>query len=118
MLGYCGINCDNCRAYQGTVKGDLDLLQQAAGSYWGGAYSASDWVCLGCQPPDQPFLAKYCANCRFRTCAASKGITSCAACPGYEGCTPLHEFIKGEGEVLTRTMALLRQRFQERQARG
>jgi hypothetical protein len=116
MLGYCGINCDKCPAYQGTVTGDMALLKQAAGSFWGGEYSAKDWVCLGCQPVDQPFLAKYCANCRFRACAAGKGIASCAACPDYEGCTPLQEFIRGEGEALIQTMALLRQRFLDHQA--
>lgn len=116
MLGYCGINCDKCRAFQGTVTGDVALLEQAAGAFWGGAFSAKDWVCLGCQPPNQPFLAKYCAGCGVRACAIEKGIVSCAACPSYDGCTRLSEFLKGEGDALNRTMTLLRQRFVDGQA--
>ena len=76
MLGYCGINCDNCRAYKGTVSGDLSLLQAAAGSFWNGAYQAKDWACLGCQPANQPFIAKYCAECGIRKCAVENQLRS------------------------------------------
>lgn len=114
MIGYCGIDCANCRAYKGTVSGDMALLEQAAGSFWSGAYSAKDWVCLGCKPADQPFLAKFCAGCKIRSCAIGRGLASCAACSDFEGCTQLHEFIKGESEALVRTMTLLRERFLDR----
>lgn len=114
VLGYCGINCDNCSAYRGTVTNDLSLLEKAAGSYWNGAYSAKDWVCLGCLPADQPFLAKYCAECKIRACAIGKGVPNCAACDEFEGCAQLHKFIKGESEGLSGTMRLLRERFLER----
>lgn len=114
MLGYCGINCDNCRAYKGTVAGDMALLEQAAGSFWEGAFSAKDWVCLGCRPADQPFLAKFCAGCTIRACAVERGLANCAACPDYEGCSRLHDFLRGESKELIQTMALLRERFLDR----
>lgn len=111
MLGYCGIDCDACTAYKGTVTTDMSLLEKAAGSYWNGAYNAAEWVCLGCTPADQPFLAKYCAKCRIRDCAIAKGVPNCAACNSYETCATLKDFIQGESEALSQRMDLLRKRF-------
>ncbi len=116
MLGYCGICCDNCLGYRGTTTGDRSLLQKLADRLWDGAYTAEDWVCLGCQPADQPILSRYCSTCAIRRCASGKNLPNCAACPAFEGCTLLHEFITKEGEEVVRTMALLRQRFLAQQA--
>ena len=111
MLGYCGIHCDECAAYKGTVNTDVGLLEKAAGSYWGGAYSTQEWVCLGCTPADQPFLAKFCATCKIRDCAIEKKVQNCAACNTYESCQMLKDFIKGENEALCKRMEWLRGRF-------
>ncbi len=118
MLGYCGINCLECRAYKGTVTGDEDLLKAAAGAYWDGAFGAREWVCLGCGPQGQGILAKYCQTCKIRLCAESKGVQNCAACADYDGCARIRDFIKGESESLVRTMTWLRERHQaaEKQA--
>jgi len=116
MLGYCGINCDDCTAYKGTVATDLALLQKGAESYWNGAYSAQEWVCLGCTPADQGFLAKYCATCKIRLCAIEKGVQNCAACPEYETCQPLKEFVQGESQALAQRLAWLRARFKSLQS--
>jgi len=114
MLGYCGINCEACGAYQGTINSDMALLEQVAGKFWNGAYSAKDWVCLGCTPADQPFIAKFCAKCELRTCAIGRNLINCAACTDYENCAKLHDFIKGESEEIILRMNLLHERFFER----
>jgi hypothetical protein len=111
MLGYCGINCDECTAYKGTVNTRIDLLEKAAGDYWNGAYSAQEWVCLGCTPSDQKFLAKYCATCKIRDCAIDRGVQNCAECSDYESCEMLKQFIAGESEALAQRMDWLRGRF-------
>lgn len=116
MLGYCGINCDICPAYRGTVNSDVSLLEKAAGSFWSGAYSAKEWVCLGCQPADQPFLAKFCAKCKIRVCATGRKVQNCAACTDFENCSQLHEFIEGESEEIVWRMMLLRERFLDSQS--
>lgn len=108
MLGYCGINCDNCRAYKGTVSGDWSLLEAAAKSFGG---EAKDWVCLGCLPADQQFIAKSCGECKIRNCAIGKGLQSCAACDDYEGCEQLHKFIGDDTSAWATTMKMLRQRY-------
>ncbi len=113
MLGYCGIHCDGCLGYRGTTAGDPALLEQLASRT---GQAAKDWVCLGCQPADQPFLATFCAGCKIRACAIERGVPNCAACQGYEGCAQLHDFIRAESDEVVRTMALLRERFLARQA--
>ena len=117
MLGYCGINCDECAAYKGTVNTDVGLLEKAAGSYWDGAYSVQEWVCLGCSPADQGFLAKFCATCKIRDCAIDKKVQNCAACDTYESCRMLKDFINGENEALCKRMEWLRGRFLALQTR-
>lgn len=112
MLGYCGIDCDACLAYRGTVTSDSELLERAAGDFWHGAYSAKDWVCLGCTPADQGFLAAFCAKCGIRACAIDKGVQNCAACDDCESCDQLRDFIAGEeSEPLALRMTWLRERF-------
>jgi len=117
MIGYCGINCHNCPAYKGTVNSDMSLLEKAARSFWNGAYSAKDWVCLGCQPADQPFLAKFCAKCDIRICAIKRKVQNCAACTEFENCSKLHDFIRSESEELVWRMKVLRERFLDRQSK-
>ena len=116
MLGYCGINCHDCSAYKGTVNSDMSLLEKTAGKFWNGAYSAKDWVCLGCKPADQPFLAKFCAECEIRVCAIGRKLQNCAACTDFDNCSKLHDFIKGESEELVWRMRSLRERFLDTQS--
>lgn len=114
MLAYCGIHCDQCLAYRGIVKTDPALLEEAARTYQQGAFTAEEWVCLGCLPADQAFLARSCAGCRVRACAVEKGVQNCAACAGFEGCTLLQGLMQGLDEAVCQRMQLLRRRFLER----
>jgi hypothetical protein len=114
MLGYCGINCDQCPGYRGTVNTDQALLEEAARTYQQGAYTAEEWVCLGCLPADQAILARSCAECRVRACAVARGVQNCAACAEFEECPLLRDLLQEEGEAVRRRMQLLRQRFLER----
>ncbi len=110
MLGYCGIDCAECMAYKGTVSTDAALLEKAAAKYQNGAYAVQEWVCLGCTPADQPFLAKYCAGCEIRVCAIAKHVPNCAACADYDSCQQIKDFMEG-GELAQR-MDWLHARFQ------
>ncbi|MCG8501158.1 MAG: DUF3795 domain-containing protein [Firmicutes bacterium] len=116
MLGYCGINCHNCKAYKGTVHADLDLLESASESYWNRKYKHEDWVCLGCTPANQKFIAKHCRECVVRKCAVGKKVQNCAECDKYENCGTIQNFIKDdhiniEANELLIKMNLLRKRF-------
>lgn len=111
MLGYCGINCAKCPAYRGTVSSDFSLLEQSAAG--GEGYSPLEWVCLGCKPADQPFIAKYCGLCSIRACAIEKEHSNCAACNDFEQCSRLQDFLQYISEKLVLRMQWLRQCFLE-----
>lgn len=121
MLGYCGINCHECKAYKGTVTTDLTLLKKAGQSFCHGKYQPEDWVCLGCTPENQKFIAKYCRECVIRKCAVENQVENCAACHQYENCDKILDFIHDnsnevpeKNELLIR-MNLLRKRFLDSQ---
>jgi len=111
MLGYCGINCDTCPAYRGTITTDRELLEKAMADYGKEGQTIEDWVCLGCTPGDQGFLATYCAECAIRACAVERGVQNCAACEDYDGCEKMRAFLETEPESLATRMAWLRSRF-------
>ncbi|MDQ7793274.1 MAG: DUF3795 domain-containing protein [bacterium] len=110
MLGYCGIDCGECRARKATVRGDIELLKQVAARFSGGG-EPEEWVCLGCGSSDPRFLAAYCYTCKVRVCAEGKGVLNCAACDGFETCSNLHDFIGKESPELPAKMRLLRKAY-------
>ncbi len=110
MFSYCGIQCDLCPAYQGTVTGDYALLEKAASTFGDGAYTPEEWICLGCTPGENPILARPCADCPIRRCAIARGVYNCAACADYDGCPHLRAFFADQPEE-ARKMARLRARF-------
>lgn len=118
MIGYCGINCLECTAFQGTVKGDEERLKRVATVYGKGAYQRHEWVCLGCGPHNHHFLAKYCYECRIRLCATERAIQNCAACDEFEQCAKVQDFIKAESPELVRTMGWLRGSYLARKGQG
>lgn len=111
MLGYCGIDCNTCPAYQGTVNTQVELLEKAVAEYGPKKTSATDWICLGCTPDDQQILATYCASCDIRGCAVEKGVQNCAVCGEYESCERIKGFLEGDGKSVRQRMTWLHQRF-------
>lgn len=111
-LAYCGINCRDCPAYQGTVAGDPELLAKAATTYGGPDGRPEEWVCLGCGPHNRDILSQYCSGCAIRLCAEDREVSSCAVCGEFEGCVKLRDFIQPEKDTpLARKMGLLRRRY-------
>jgi hypothetical protein len=111
MVGYCGIDCLGCTAYLSTVKGDEKGLEQVAARFGHGTGQPQDWVCLGCGPHNQHFLATYCNTCKIRLCATGKGVSNCAECETFEQCAALQEFLSTESDALKRTMDWLRRSY-------
>ncbi len=116
MLAYCGINCEDCPAYQGTVGSKIELLEKASKAFSNGTVGAEDWVCLGCTPADQAFLAKPCAACKMRACTIAKGVQNCAACGDFESCERIQGVLEPWG--LAERMGWLRKRFTASQTGG
>lgn len=118
MVGFCGINCLECAAYKATLSADEKGLQEVAAKFGKGVLKPLDWVCLGCSPQNQHLLATYCHSCAIRRCAMAKGVTNCAECESFEGCTTLQEFLTTESETLGRTMGWLRASYLAHQSRA
>ena len=118
MLGYCGINCDECSAYKATVTTDEKLMQHVQETFGDGKGTYKDWVCLGCLHPEPALIAKYCAACEIRGCAVEHGVVNCAACPEYDDCEKLQSFIEEEDKAVALRMRWLRDAFLTRTQPG
>ena len=110
MLGFCGINCETCPAYRGTVTTDRSLLEKAAAEYGGAEQTFKDWICLGCTPANQGFLATYCAACAIRKCAIERKVQNCAACDDFESCTKIRSFLDTNPVGVAERMTWLHER--------
>ena len=98
MIAHCGINCDECPSYKGTIAGDESLLVEMNEKYGDVQSDAIDFVCLGCKYPDLKLIATDCARCAIRACAQAKGVDFCATCDEYETCDTVKP-CRGDGTL-------------------
>ena len=111
MIAYCGINCDECPSYIGTITGDETLLIQMNEEFGDGKTDAIDFVCLGCKYTDLRLIATDCARCGIRACALAKGIDFCATCTEYETCDTVSPY-RGDGtSIRDKRNAFIRAKF-------
>jgi hypothetical protein len=96
MIAYCGIHCDECPSYQGTITGDESLLVKMNEAFGNGKTDAIDFVCLGCKYSDINLIATDCARCAIRLCAQAKGKDFCATCVEFETCPSMAPY-RGDG---------------------
>jgi len=96
MLAHCGIHCDECPSFLGTLQGDETLLVQMNNEYGDGKTDAIDFVCLGCKYSDVKLIATDCARCAIRLCAMDRGVDFCATCAEFEVCDTVKPY-RGDG---------------------
>jgi hypothetical protein len=96
MIAYCGINCEECSSYKGTITGDESLLIQMNRDYGSRNTDTIDFVCLGCKYSDLKLIATDCSQCKIRACALERGIDFCATCAEYETCKTVEPY-RGDG---------------------
>lgn len=94
MIGYCGLDCDQCGAFIATKNND-DALRVKVAEEWARLYDApikpEHINCTGCQSAG--VKTYYCdALCEIRKCAAEKTVDTCADCSDYP-CFVLDEFL-------------------------
>ena len=92
-LGFCGIDCTVCPAYQATIRNDAAMRANTAAEWtkmFGNDFEVEDIVCYGCQEREKPVFG-YCDKCRVRLCALERGVLTCAECSDYV-CEKLAEF--------------------------
>ena len=85
IVGYCGIVCSDCPVLIATKNDDNDERKKVATLFtkqYGREYKPEDINCDGCIA-NGPRLFRYCANCKWRTCAREKNLENCAHCDDY-----------------------------------
>lgn len=69
ILGYCGLYCGGCGAYQATAAGGG--IEYEPGSVT---------TCCGCNSSE---LSLWCADCEIKTCARETGVRYCLECEEF-----------------------------------
>ncbi len=85
MIGYCGLDCDQCEAFIATRNND-DALRVKVAAEWAKQYGApikpEHINCTGCKSAG--VKTYYCDQlCEIRKCATRRAIGTCAECPDY-----------------------------------
>jgi hypothetical protein len=85
MIGYCGIDCDQCEAFIATKNND-DALRVKVAEKWARLENApilpEHINCTGCL--SNGVKTYYCDQlCEIRKCASKKSISSCSECSDY-----------------------------------
>ncbi len=96
MLGYCGLNCEECPVFIATANNDNSLREKTAVE-WSKLYAnflpkplePSDMTCRGCHSKNN-FLG--CTSCPIRKCSSEKSFGTCADCDKYDSCGMLNGF--------------------------
>lgn len=96
MIAHCGINCDECPSYKGTISGDEARLAKMNEDFGDGTTDAIDFVCLGCRYADLKLIATDCSRCQIRACALARGVDFCATCGEYLTCETVKPY-RGDG---------------------
>ena len=99
MIAYCGIHCEECPSYIGTITGDVTLLEKMNEEYGDGKTDAIDFICLGCKYSELNLIATDCAACTIRSCALAKGKDFCAMCEEFETCDNMKPY-RGDGSSI------------------
>lgn len=95
MIGYCGIDCEQCDVYLATVNRD-EALRERTAKKWSELnqveITPAMLYCDGCRADG--VKTYYCSElCAIRRCAAGRGYATCGECAGLEHCAtvaPIH----------------------------
>lgn len=85
LMAYCGIQCNDCPAYQATAADD-DAMREKTAKLWSKTYNAdikaSDINCRGCKS-DTVF--GHCQVCEIRACSSERAYDHCGQCEAFCG---------------------------------
>ena len=109
MLGYCGLDCEQCPAFIATRDND-DALRVKTAEEWARSYGApvkpEHINCTGCQSAG--IKTYYCdALCEIRKCAIGRSFSTCAECADFS-CSLLEQVLQAAPTARTALEALRR----------
>jgi len=93
MIAYCGLNCEECKAFKATQTGELEWKKRIA-KHWSDQgefkFEPKDVDCRGCK---SDLISGFCRKlCQIRPCAMEKKVKTCAHCDDYL-CEHLKEYL-------------------------
>lgn len=96
MIAYCGLNCNECKAFKATQLKDVEWKKQIA-RHWSDQgeikFKPEDVDCHGCK---SNMVSGFCRKlCDIRPCAREKKVKTCANCDDYP-CAKLKEYLSGD----------------------
>jgi hypothetical protein len=111
MIAYCGLNCEECKAFKATETGNLEWKKQMA-KHWSDQsefkFKPEDVDCHGCK---SDVISGFCRRlCLIRPCAMEKKFKNCAHCDDHP-CEELKEYLSTD-PVATRNLQEIRKTLQ------
>lgn len=111
MIAYCGLQCDECKAFKATQAKDYEQKKQIA-RHWSDQgeikFKPEDVDCHGCK---SDMISGFCRKlCKIRSCAEGKKVKTCAHCDDYS-CEELKEYLSTD-PVATRNLEEIRKTLQ------
>lgn len=102
MIGYCGLDCERCDAYQATIHNDQALREKTA-KLWAELNNApilpEHINCEGCRRDGAKTV--YCESlCMVRQCGLKKRVSTCGDCPELETCATVGQIISNNPAVV------------------
>lgn len=99
LIGYCGLDCEQCDARRATITNDDELRAKTAKLWceWNNTdqIKAEHINCMGCRV--EGVKTVFCAYmCEVRKCCISKGYETCAECARKSDCEKLAPFLDNE----------------------
>ena len=93
MIAYCGLDCNECRAFKATQAKDFERKEQIAKQWTEGLkveFKPEDIDCRGCKSDT---ISGFCRKlCEMRPCAEERKVKTCAHCDDYL-CGKLKEYL-------------------------
>ena len=99
IVAFCGITCNDCRAFTATQRNDTELKKEVAKS-WSTEkekLKPGDINCEGCFASGES-LFKFCGTCAVRACGFERNVRNCAYCDEFP-CVKLSDLWKAMGST-------------------
>ncbi len=111
MIAYCGLHCNECKAFKATQAKDYEQKKQIA-RHWSDQgeikFKPEDVDCHGCKSDT---ISGFCRKlCKIRPCAEEKKVKTCAHCDDYL-CEELKEYLSTD-PVAARNLEKIRKTLQ------
>ena len=88
LIGYCGLDCEQCDARIATVNND-EALREKTAKLWKRLLLIEGVKTLFCND-----------ICLIRKCAESKGMETCGSCDRLDGCETVGAIISGNPQAM------------------